>query len=163
MDDIPMPKVVIVFDTVSGNTEKMAKAIAEGASDVKGVQVEVHKVGTPFPMSLLNEANAIILGSPTEYGNVTSQMKTFLESMAELKAARKLSLKGKIGGVFGSYEWDGGWAVDMLAMRMRKLGIKLIPPYVSVVGESTGVGTHIDQGSLEKCRELGKAVAVRTL
>jgi flavorubredoxin len=122
----------------------------------------LHKAGIPFPMSLLNETAAVILGSPTEYGNVTTKMQTSLESMPELKAARKLSLKGKIGGVFGSYEWDGGWAVDMLAIRMKKFGIKLIPPFVSAVGESHDLGSHIDQKSLKKCREMGKAVAVRT-
>jgi flavorubredoxin len=105
----------------------MAKAVAEGASTAKA-EVELHKVGTRFPMSLLNEAGALVIGSPTKYGNVTHEMKAFLESMTELKAPKKLRLKGLIGGVFGSYTYDGGWVVDALALRMKKLGIRLIPP-----------------------------------
>ena len=158
-----MPKVVIVFDSASGNTETMAKAVAEGASAIKGVQVESYKVGTRFPMGLLNEANAIILGSPTVYGNVTPEMKAFIESMLELNTTKKLRLKGKIGGIFGSYAYDGGWVVDALAMRMKKIGISLIPPIISALDHEGSMGTHIDQESLEKCRELGKGVAAKAL
>lgn len=43
-----MSKVVIVYDSVSGNTEKMAKAVAEGASTVKGVTTELLKMGHAF-------------------------------------------------------------------------------------------------------------------
>jgi multimeric flavodoxin WrbA len=65
----------------------MANAVAEALSQVEGVQVEMHKLGTPFAMSILNEADAIVFGSPTEYGNVTTAFRTFLESMTELKTA----------------------------------------------------------------------------
>lgn len=159
MDEFVMSKIMIIFDSVSGNTETMAKAVAEGVSAVKGVQVELYKVGTRFSMSLLNETDAIILGSPTVYGNVTPEMKAFIESMAELNATKKLHLNGKIGGLFGSYAYDGGWVVDALAMRMKKIGLKLTPPIVSAVDHEGGMGVHIDQEALEKCRELGKAIA----
>ena len=158
-----MPRVVILYDSSTGNTEAMAKAVADGASAVKGVMVDSHKVGSRFPMSLLNEVDAIVIGSPTEYGNVTQQVRTFLESMAELKAANKLRLRNMIGGVFGSYAYDGGWVVDALGMRMKKLGIKLIPPVVSAVDHEGSMGIHIDEESLKRCRELGKAVAAKIL
>ncbi|MEM2922005.1 MAG: flavodoxin domain-containing protein, partial [Candidatus Bathyarchaeia archaeon] len=56
-----MPKIVIVYESMSGNTEKMAKAVAEGASSIKGVDVEIYKVGTRFPVSSLDKADAIIV------------------------------------------------------------------------------------------------------
>ncbi len=155
-----MAKVVIVYDSVTGNTESMAKAIAEGVSSVKSTEVESHKVGTPFSISALNEADAIVIGSPTEYGNVSSSMKAFLESVNELAAAKKLRLRGKVGGVFGSYGWDGGWVVDMLAMRMKKLGLRVVPNAVSAVDQEGQAG-RISQKHLEECRELGKAVATK--
>jgi hypothetical protein len=45
---------------------------------------------------------------------------------------------------------------------MKQLGIKLISPIVSAVDHEGAMGVHIDKVSLEKCRELGKAVAAKT-
>lgn len=152
-----MPKAIIVYDTFTGNTEAMAKAIAEGIIEVGNVEVELYKLGTRFPMSALNDADAIILGSPTEYGNVTSGMKVFIESMNELKAAKKLNLKKKVGGVFGSYTWDGGWVVEMLGLRLKRLGLKVIPPIVSAPA-FIDMGKESRDPHLQKCRKLGRAM-----
>lgn len=153
-----MPKIIILYDTFTGNTETMSKAVAEGAKSVENVEVEVYKLGSRFPITALNDADGIILGSPTEYGNVTTAFRSFFESMTELKAAKKLTLNKKVGGAFGSYSWDGGWAVDMLATRIRKLGVKIVAPTVSEP-EFLNMGKEIAERHLEKCRELGRVVA----
>lgn len=157
-----MPKVTIIYDSVSGNTEKVAHAIAEGARSVQGVQVESYKLGTPFAMSVLNDSDAIVLGSPSEYGNVTGGMGRFLESMAELTAAKRLRLKGKVGFAFGSYAWDGGWVFETLGLRMKKLGLKVFP-ILSIVDQMGTMGTNIDEASLQKCREFGKEISSKIL
>lgn len=154
-----MPKVIVVYDSVTGNTETMAKAVVEGAKEVKNVEVEMHKAGTRFPMSILADADAIVVGSPTEYGNATTQMRGFLESMVELVQAKKLNLKSKPAGVFGSYGWDGGWATDMLAKKMKTAGLRLIPPAVSAPEKLPVHATN--ELHLNECRELGKAVAAK--
>lgn len=155
-----MPKIVVVYDSNTGNTEEMARAVVEGASDVKNVEVEIYKVGTRFPMSVLNGADALVVGSPTEYGNATSQMRAFLGSMVELVAAKKLRLRGKPGGVFGSYGWDGGWVVDMMSKTLKKVGIKIVPPIVSAP-ERLGIASLDEELPLPKCRQLGHAVAMK--
>jgi flavodoxin I len=154
-----MSKAIIVYDTFTGNTEAMAKAIAEGIGKGGTIEVELYKLGTRFPMSTLNDADAIILGSPTEYGNVTSAMRVFLESVSELKAARKLNLRKKVGGVFGSYTWDGGWVVEMLGLRLKRLGVRVIPPIVSAPA-FIDMGKDSAEPHLQKCRELGRAVVM---
>lgn len=154
-----MPKVVIIYDSKSGNTEKMAKAIAEGASSIEGVESELHKVGNPFPISKLDEADAIIIGSPSIYGLPTSEMRNFLESALKLKETKRIKLKKKIGGVFGSYAWDGGDVVDKLGDSMKALKIKLVQPKVSAVDRMGLMQTRIDGESLEKCHDLGRVVA----
>ncbi len=158
-----MPKIVIVYESMSGNTEKMAKAVVEGARAVKGVDVDIYKVGTRFPVSSLDKADAIVLGSPSVYGNVAPEMREFLTSVTKLKNSGKLLLKNKIGGVFGSYGWDGGWVVDALAEALKSLGVGVVPPVVSAVDQMGGMGTHISEESLRKCRDLGKAVAQRLI
>jgi NAD(P)H dehydrogenase (quinone) len=153
-----MAKVLVVYDSRKGFTEKMAEAVGEGAKEIQGTELEMLKVGTPFSISKLDEANGIILGSPTIYGSVTPEMKSFIEAIKEHKKTKKLTLSNKIGGVFGSYGWDGGWVVDKLAIDLENLGIKVVAPPVSVVhGIYDKVG--LDEDSLQKCLELGTTIA----
>jgi len=154
-----MPKIVIVYDSVSGNTEKMAKAVAEGASTVKGITAELLKIGTRFSVRILNEADGIILGSPSRYGLPTMEMEAFIRSAGEHTQSEKLKLKGKVGGVFGSYGWDGGDVVDKLSDVLKSWNVKVIPPMVAAVDRAGMMGVRIDEEALTKCRELGKAVA----
>ena len=151
-------KVLVIYDSQTGSTEKMAQAVVKGVQQVKGVEVELLKVGTPFSISKLAIADALILGSPTRYGNVTSEMRLLLESLTELKESKKLKLSGKIGGVFGSYGWAGGWVVEKLKEDLIQLGIKIVAPAVSLVHEPY-VGSQINEETLTKCVELGKTVA----
>lgn len=157
-----MGKVIVIYDSKSGFTEKMAKAVVEGAESVKGVDAELLKLGTPFSISKLDAADGIVLGSPTIYGNVTPEMRTFLESVRANKESKRLKLSGKVGGVFGSYGWDGGWVVDQLSLDMKALGIRIVAPTVSL---ADGLGgrykVQIDEKSLQLCRDLGRTVAER--
>lgn len=155
-----MSKVIVIYDSQTGFTKRMAEAVVEGVRNAKGVEVELLKVGTPFSISKLDAADAIILGSPTIYGSVTSEMRTLLESVREHYESKRLNLSGKIGGVFGSYEWDGGWVVETLSVEMEALGIKIVAPAVSLVDGMGGrYEIRIDEKSLQRCRELGGAVA----
>jgi len=154
-----MVNVVVIYDSRTGATEKMAKAVAEGASSVKGVEVELNKVGTRFDVCLIDLAVAVILGSPTHYGSVTLEMRALLESLNDLKNLKKINFSGKIGGVFGSYGWDGGWVVDKLVADMKGLGISVVEPKVSAADKGGGFGVRIGEEDLKKCRELGRAVA----
>ncbi|MDQ1278834.1 MAG: hypothetical protein QG670_94, partial [Thermoproteota archaeon] len=58
-----MARVLIVYDSKTGHTEAMAKAIAEGARTTN-VSVDLKKLGDPFPKTLLDSADAILIGSP---------------------------------------------------------------------------------------------------
>ncbi len=101
-----MATIFVVYDSKTGNTARMASAIAEGAKSA-GAEVVVHKLGEKFQMDELSRADAILIGSPTHYSSTTSEMRHFLTSLDELRKEKKLSLKGKIGAGFGSYGWSG--------------------------------------------------------
>ncbi len=154
-----MRKIVVLYDSQTGNTEKMAKAVVEGASKVKDVEVELLKVGTRFDICVINLADAVILGSPTHYGNVTSEMRELIQSLEELKESDKLKFSGKVGAAFGSYGWDGGWVIDRLEAELNTLGIKIAAPAVSMSDNMGGMIAQANENSLQKCRELGKSVA----
>lgn len=155
-----MSKVIVVYDSVTGFTEQMAKAVVDGVQSVNGVDVALYKVGTPFSISQLNTADALIFGSPTRYGGVTQEMGYFLENVEAHIAAKRLKLSGKIGGVFASYEWDGGWVAEKIKGIMEALDIQVITPLVSLVDGVHGrQRLQMDKDALQKCRDLGQAVA----
>ncbi|MBM3291904.1 flavodoxin family protein, partial [Candidatus Bathyarchaeota archaeon] len=89
-------KVLIVYDSSSGNTEKMASLVAEGVSS-EGVDVVIKKVDNASVDELLSY-HGIILGSPVYYGLPSSKIKKFLDDSAKFHG----KLEGKIGGAFVS-------------------------------------------------------------
>ena len=150
-------KIMIVYDSNTGNTEKMAKAIAEGAGSVSGVEVEVKKIGEPFPLSMLASADAAIYGSPCIYAGVTEGMRVFLENMSSYAKAGLMDVKGKPAAVFGSYGWDGAWVMEtVLRGNIQSLGYNV----QEEVCVETGLNLkyHAEE-YLSKCKEFGKAFA----
>lgn len=71
-----MRKVIVLYYSRTGNTEKMAKAIAEGAKKVQGVEVKLTYHATPEELA---DADAIIIGIPTYHHDMTNDMKKLLE------------------------------------------------------------------------------------
>lgn len=64
----------IIYDSKTGNTEKMALAVAEGAAQIKGTKTIVKKVEETRNEDLL-KADGIIVGSPTYYGQMSGKIK----------------------------------------------------------------------------------------
>lgn len=120
-----MTKVLVLYYSMYGHIETMANKVAEGARSVDGVEVTVKRV----PETMDNEAfkaaggkvdqdasvatpgelgdyDAIIVGTPTRFGNMSGQMRTFFDQTGGLWA--KGSLAGKVASVFTSTGTTGG-------------------------------------------------------
>ncbi|MES2099725.1 MAG: NAD(P)H:quinone oxidoreductase [Pseudomonadota bacterium] len=114
-----MAKVLVLYHSIYGHIERMAEGVAEGAREVAGAQVIVKRVpetlsdealagvggklGQTAPVAQpleLADYDAIIFGTPTRFGNMTGQMRTFLDQTGALWM--KGSLIGKVGSVFAS-------------------------------------------------------------
>ncbi len=116
-------KTKIVFDSMYGHIYRMAEAVAEGAREVEGAEVEILQVPELAPDDVLEksgakkaraafahipiarvddlaDADAIIFGTPTRYGNMCAQMRNFLDQTGGLWAQN--ALVGKVGSVFTS-------------------------------------------------------------
>jgi NAD(P)H dehydrogenase (quinone) len=116
-------KVLVVFYSAYGHVYKMAQAVVEGAREVPGTQVELKRVAELLPQDVLETtgiaeaqrafanlpvakigdlevADAIIVGTPTRFGNMCSQMRAFWDATGALWM--KGSLVGKVGSVFTS-------------------------------------------------------------
>ncbi|MGH9961898.1 MAG: NAD(P)H:quinone oxidoreductase [Pyrinomonadaceae bacterium] len=114
-----MPKVLVLYYSMYGHVETLAKAVAEGAHTVEGVEVTIKRVPELMPEEVARKAgakldqeapiatidelpnyDAIIFGTPTRFGNMCSQMRNFLDQTG--KHWMTGALIGKVGGVFTS-------------------------------------------------------------
>jgi NAD(P)H dehydrogenase (quinone) len=118
-----MMKVQIIFYSMYGHIFKMAEAVAQGAREVEGADVALYQVPELVPDAALeksgakaarqvfahipeavpdqmSEADAIIFGTPTRFGNMCAQMRNFLDQTGQLWM--KGGLVGKVGSVFTS-------------------------------------------------------------
>jgi anaerobic nitric oxide reductase flavorubredoxin len=142
-------KVVIVYDTMWGSTDKMARAIAEGVAS-QGVDVKLLKLRTANRTEAMTEildAKAVIVGSPTLNNGMFPTLGSFLTYAVGLKP------KGKLWGFFGSYGWGGG-AVRGMTEMAQKAGFEVHEPSIEV--------KYIpEQEDLKKCFELGQQIAAK--
>lgn len=119
-----MAKVLVLYYSMYGHVETMAHAVAEGARKVEGAEVVVKRVPETMPEELflksggktqsapvatpqeLAEYDAIIVGTPTRFGNMSGQMRTFFDQTGGLWASG--ALYGKLASVFSSTGTGGG-------------------------------------------------------
>ena len=114
-----MAKILVLYYSMYGHIETMAKAVVAGAESVDGASVQImrvpelmerefaKKVGAKLdqeapiakPM-MLADYDAVIFGTPTRFGNMCSQMRNFLDQTGSLWLSGGLT--GKIGSVFTS-------------------------------------------------------------
>ncbi len=97
-----MGKVLVLYDSASGNTARMAGLIAEGASSLPGVEVRSRSVEEATADDVL-WCDGLALGSPTNMGLLSWKMKRFWD---EVMAEQWMKIDGKIGCAFSS---AGGW------------------------------------------------------
>jgi len=116
-------KVLVVFYSVYGHIYRMAEAVAEGAKEVAGAEVELRRVPETLSDEILEKmgateaqktfshvpvctvdelvsADAIIFGTPTRFGNMCGQMRQFLDATGQIWMQG--ALVGKVGSVFTS-------------------------------------------------------------
>lgn len=119
-----MTKILVLYYSMYGHIETMAQAVADGASKVEGVEVTIKRVPETMPAEAfanaggkaqdapvatpqeLGDYDAIIFGTPTRFGNMAGQMRTFLDQTGGLWV--KNALHGKIASVFSSTGTGGG-------------------------------------------------------
>ncbi len=116
--------LLIFYISAYGNTARMAHAIYQGASTVTGLRVSIFDLQggevEPF-VDLIEEADGIVLGTPTINGDAVKPIWDLLSSLAVV------NLKGKVGAAFGSYGWTGE-AVNMIESRLRGLKLRVPVP-----------------------------------
>jgi len=98
-----MGRILVLYDSATGNTEKMAYLVAEGAGLVDGTEVRIRSVVDAVADDVL-WCDGIAVGSPTNCGVLSWKMKKFWDDLVEEYWGR---IDGKMGCAFSS---SGGWA-----------------------------------------------------
>lgn len=98
-----MKKILILYFSQSGNTQRMSELIEEGIQKVEGVEV-VRKHAEKFKVEELLHFDGILIGSPTYYGQMAWQIKKILDDSVKFHG----KLDGKFGGAFASAGNIGG-------------------------------------------------------
>lgn len=151
-----MSTILIVYDSEKGNTEKMARAVAEGAEKVEEAKVIVKRVDQTSLDDLLG-ADGIIIGSPTYFGLMSNKLKALIDKSNDIYG----KLEGKVGAAFTS---SGNVATGAETTLLSMIHVMLIHGMV-VQGRSEGKhygGAAVESPSpeeLEGCRDLGYKTA----
>jgi NAD(P)H dehydrogenase (quinone) len=147
---------LVVYDSKTGNTEKMAFAVAEGTKQVKNVEVNVKRAEQTSLEDLL-EADGIIMGSPTYFGQMSAKLKALIDESVKIHG----KLEGKVGAAFTS---SGGTATGAETTLLSILQAMLIH---GMVVQGRPDDKHYGMAAVESpnekdfkcCRELGKRTA----
>ncbi|MDB5337480.1 MAG: wrbA [Planctomycetaceae bacterium] len=157
-----MPKILVLYYSMHGHVETMTGAVAEGARSVEGTEVLVKRVPETIPLDMAKKArakldqaapvasptelgdyDAIIFGSPTRFGNMTAQMRNFLDQTGSLWV--KGTLVGKVGSVFTSTGTGGGnestiisFVTTLMHQGMIYVGLPYACPELSDISEVKG-------------------------
>jgi multimeric flavodoxin WrbA len=142
-----MPKVLVVYHSQSGNTEKMANALAQGAQEA-GVSVVVKRGLEAGPEDLL-ACDALAIGSPDYFSYMAGGMKDFFDRCY-------YPVQGKVTGkpcaVFGSAGGPPSKVIGTLLAMVKAFKF-------SLVGEPVGAGGTPGEEILQECRSLGRQLA----
>jgi NAD(P)H dehydrogenase (quinone) len=163
-DSVSLVKVLVAYHSLSGNTERMAEAVAEGIKTVPGTQVQLKRVGQVTADDLFS-ADALVVGSPVYWSNMSGEVKTFFDNWQfKFGVFPELKMKNKIGAAFATGgQVSSGKEVTMLTILAAMLGNQMIVVSgggafgASATTEGDSLG--IDNKERADARELGRRVA----
>ena len=75
----PLVKVLVTYHSLSGNTERMAEAVVDGVKSVPGTEALLKRVGQVTADDLFS-ADAVVVGSPVYWSNMSGEVKTFFDN-----------------------------------------------------------------------------------
>lgn len=143
----PTNKAVIVYDTMWGSTDKMARALADGLRQ-GGTEVKLFSMHSSHRSDVVTElldAGAFLVGTPVLNSGIFPAMADVLCYIKGLKP------KNLLGVAFGSYGWNGA-PIDGVTKMLEEMGVEIVSPAVKSLFVP-------DETKLTECENLGKLVS----
>ena len=159
----PLVKVLVTYHSLSGNTERMAEAVADGVKSVSGAEALLKRVGKVTAEDLFS-ADAVVVGSPVYWSNMSGEVKTFFDNWQfKFGVFPEFKMKNKIGAAFATGgQVSSGKELTMLTILAAMLGNQMIVvsgggafgASATTEGDSPG----IDNKELADAKALGRRV-----
>jgi len=144
-----MSKGLVIFASRTSQTQKIARLIAEGMR-FEGYDTDVMDVAQLNKAAILNDYNAIALGSATYHGEMLPAMKKFLF------IAENANLEGKAGGAFGAFGWSGEALERIFDTMKYVLKMDMVPEPLRLKTAGIAGGTQMAQ-------DYGREIAKKAL
>jgi NAD(P)H dehydrogenase (quinone) len=148
-------RILILYDSKTGNTEKMAFSVAEGVRNI-GIEVEIKHVDDTS-VDVLPQLDGLILGSPVYYGQPSKKIKGFIDESVKYHG----KLDGMVGGAFASSGATHSGAETTIISLLESLLIH------GMIIQGTSGKNHYGPASvgppddidIENCKAMGERVA----
>lgn len=159
-----MGKILILYDSATGNTEKMAQYVHEGAESFGDHEIKIKKVDDASYKDV-EWCDGIALGSPTNMGIVSWKMKKFWDEIGDNVWGK---IDGKIGCAFSSQGgWGGGAEITCMSLMtiLMNFGFLVfgLTDYVAdkftLHYGATCAGEPREQKEIDACKQLGKRLS----
>ncbi|MEQ1795537.1 MAG: NAD(P)H-dependent oxidoreductase [Nitrospira sp.] len=157
-------KVLVAYHSLSGNTERMAEAVVDGAKSVAGTVVVMKRVGQVTADDLFS-SDAVVVGSPVYWSNMSGEVKAFFDNWQfKFGVFPEWKMKNKVGAAFATGgQISSGKELTMLTILAAMLGNQMIVvsgggafgASATTEGDSPG----IDNNELADAKALGQRVA----
>lgn len=145
-----MVKILIIYHSQTGNTQKMAESVAKGATSIENVTVILKRAGEASLRDLL-DCDGLAIGSPEYFGYMAGMVKDFFDRTYDEARKRKETFK-KPYVAFISAGNDGSGALQHIERIC--IGYPFKKVYEPVVARG-----KIDQDILRRCEQLGETLA----
>jgi NAD(P)H dehydrogenase (quinone) len=162
--DPPSVTVLVTYHSSTSNTEKMAQGVADGAKAVAGTSVVLKRVGE-VASNDLTSSDAVIVGSPVYFGNMSGEVKTFFDNWTlKFDLFRDRKMRNKVGGAFAT----GGGVSNGKEVTILTIFTAMLINQMIVVSGGGGFGASattgpdspgIDEKEVAEARDLGKRIA----
>ena len=156
--------VLVAYHSATGHTEKMAQGVVEGARSMPGTRVVLKRVGDVVADDLFS-ADAVVVGSPVYWSNMSGDVKKFFDDwQLKFGVFPEFKMRNKVGAAFATGgQVSSGKEVTMLTILAAMLGNQMIVvsgggafgASATTEGDSPG----IDEKELASAKDLGRRVA----
>jgi len=148
-----MPKVIVIYYSRTGNTEVMAKVIADAIRE-ESIDVECKKVEETNVDELL-DLDGVVIGSPTYYGTMAAEVKKFIDDSVKHHG----KLDGKVGAAFSSAEVTGQETTVLSILGSMLIHGMIVQGNPKEYHYGATAIEKPDEKGIEICKRFGKRVA----
>jgi multimeric flavodoxin WrbA len=145
-----MKKILVVYHSQSGNTRRMAEAVARGAGEIGGVTVSLKRAGNTTLDDLL-ECDGLVIASPEYFGYMAGAVKDLLDRTYEQARGHKKIFRKPYAVVISAGN-DGSGALASIEKIFLGFQFKKVQPPIISKGP-------ISDETLALCEELGRTMA----